>query len=49
MVGLDADSITQVTEQALKTSMNNDRALWQKFQADKSFDEMASDIANMDR
>tara|TARA_B100001109_G_scaffold67935_1_gene55331 strand:- start:5178 stop:5765 length:588 start_codon:yes stop_codon:yes gene_type:complete len=47
MVGLDADMIAQVTEQALKTSMNNDRALWQKFQAEKSFDEMAADIANM--
>ena len=47
LVGLNADSVGQVAEQALKTSMNNDRALWQKFQAEKSFDELAEEIANM--
>ena len=47
LVGLNADSVGQVTEQALKTSMNNNRALWQKFQAGKSFDELADEIANM--
>ncbi|MBM95413.1 MAG: hypothetical protein CMI09_06150 [Oceanospirillaceae bacterium] len=47
LVGLNADSVDQVAEQALKSSMNNNRALWQKFQAEKSFDELADEIANM--
>ena len=33
LVGLDADTVTKLSEQALKTSMKNERALWQKFQA----------------
>ena len=45
LVGLDADTVNQLAEQALKTSMNNERALWQKFQAEKSFDELADEIA----
>ncbi|MBE0483663.1 MAG: LPP20 family lipoprotein [Bacterioplanes sp.] len=45
LVGLDADTVNQLAEQALKTSMNNERALWQKFQAEKSFDELASEIS----
>ncbi|WP_419812680.1 LPP20 family lipoprotein [Bacterioplanoides sp.] len=48
LVGLDADTLNQLAEQALKTSMNNERALWQKFQAEKSFDELASEIANLE-
>ncbi|MDK2779134.1 MAG: LPP20 family lipoprotein [Pseudomonadota bacterium] len=48
LVGLDADTVNQLAEQALKTSMNNERALWQKFQAEKSFDEMASEISRME-
>jgi len=48
LVGLDADTVNQLSEQALKTSMKNERALWQKFQAEKSFDELASEIANME-
>ena len=47
LVGLDADTVTQIAEQALKTSMNNEKALWQKFQAEKSFDELAEEIAKM--
>lgn len=47
LVGLDPDTAAKVAEQAIKTSMNNERALWQKFQAQKSFDEMAAEIANM--
>jgi len=49
LVGLDADTVNQLAKEALKTSMNNERALWQKFQAGKSFDEMAEEIANMDK
>lgn len=48
LVGLDAETVNKVSEQALKTSMKNERALWQKFQAEKSFDELASEIANQD-
>lgn len=47
LVGLDADTVNKLAEEALKTSMNNERALWQKFQAGKAFDEMATEIANM--
>jgi hypothetical protein len=45
LVGLDAASVAKLTEAAVKTSMGNDRALWQKFQAGKSQDEMAAAIA----
>jgi hypothetical protein len=45
LVGLDAASVAKLTEAAVKTSMNNDRALWQKFQAGKAQDEMAAAIA----
>jgi hypothetical protein len=45
LVGLDAASVQKLTETAVKTSMNNDRALWQKFQAGKAQDELAADIA----
>lgn len=48
LVGLDADTVNKLSEQALKTSMKNERALWQKFQAEKSFDELASEIANQE-
>lgn len=47
LVGLDADTVTQIAEQAMKTSMNNEKALWQKFQSQKSFDEMAEEMAKM--
>ena len=47
LVGLSPDTVNQLTEQALKTSMKNDQALWQKFQADKSQDELAADILKL--
>ena len=47
LVGLDADTVNQLAEEALKTSMNNEKALWQKFQAQKSFDEMREEMLNM--
>lgn len=47
LVGLDADTVNKLAEEALKTSMNNERALWQKFQAQKSFDEMREEMLNM--
>jgi hypothetical protein len=47
LIGLDEASAQKLTETAIKTSMNNERALWQKFQAGKAQDEMAADIAKM--
>ncbi len=47
LVGLDADTVNQLAEEALKTSMNNEKALWQKFQSQKSFDEMREEMLNM--
>ena len=48
LVGLSPDTVNQLAEQALKTSMKNDQALWQKFQAGKAQDELAADILKMD-
>lgn len=45
LVGLDEKAAKRIAETALRTSMNNDQALWQEFKAKKSFDEMAADIA----
>ena len=45
LLGIDAASVQKMTETAVKTSMNNDRALWQKFQASKSQDELAAAIS----
>jgi hypothetical protein len=45
LVGLDVAGVQKITEAAVKTSMNNDKALWQKFQAGKAQDELAADIA----
>lgn len=45
LVGLDEASVQKLTEAAVKTSMNNERALWQKLQAGKAQDELAADIA----
>ena len=47
LVGLSEASAQQVREQAIRTSMNNDRALWQKFNSDKAFDEMAEEISKL--
>lgn len=45
LVGLDPTSAQQLTEAAIKTSMNNDQAAWQQFRAQKGQDELAADIA----
>lgn len=47
LLGMDASVAASATENALKTSMNNDRALWQQFKAQKGQDELAASIANM--
>lgn len=46
LVGLDEATAQKLTETALKTSMNNDRAAWQQFRAQKSQDELAAEIAS---
>jgi hypothetical protein len=47
LLGMDASVAAAATENALKTSMNNDKALWQQFKAQKGQDELAASIANM--
>lgn len=47
LLGMDGSIAAAATENALKTSMNNDRALWQQFKAQKGQDELAASIANM--
>ena len=46
LLGIDPAAASKIVEAAAKTSMNNEKALWQQFVAKKSFDEMAADIAN---
>lgn len=48
LVGLDEASMQKATEKALKTSMKNERALWQQFKAQKGQDELAAEISKMD-
>jgi hypothetical protein len=47
LLGMDASVAATATENALKTSMNNDGALWQQFKAQKGQDELAASIAKM--
>ena len=47
LVGIDEAATQKLTEVALRSSMNNEKALWQKFQAGKAQDELAADIAKM--
>jgi hypothetical protein len=47
LVGLDPNVTREAAETALKTSMNNERALWQQFKAKNSQEELAADIARM--
>jgi LPP20 lipoprotein len=47
LLGMDANAAAQATENAVKTSMNNERALWQQFKAQKGQDELAAAIAGM--
>lgn len=49
LLGMDATMAAQATQNALTTSMGNDQALWQQFKAQKAQDELAADIANMNR
>lgn len=46
LVGLDPKLAANNTEQVLRTSMKNDKALWQQFKAKLAQDELAAAIAN---
>lgn len=48
LVGFDDKLAARKTEQVLKTSMNNEKALWQQFKAKQGQDELAAAIANGD-
>lgn len=45
LMGVDKANAEKIIQQGVSTSMNNDQALWQKFQSKQSFDEMAAAIA----
>lgn len=47
LLGMDGGATAKAAEEALRTSMNNDRALWQQFKAQKGQDELAAAIAGM--
>lgn len=48
LVGFDTKLAQKKTEDVLKTSMKNEKALWQQFKAAKGQDELAADIAKME-
>lgn len=48
LLGMDESSVQKATEKALKTSMKNERALWQQFKAQKGQDELAAEISKME-
>ena len=48
LIGLDTTTTKALVEKAVKTSLNNDSALWQEFKAQKSHDELAAGIAAME-
>jgi hypothetical protein len=47
LLGMDANAMAEATQNALRTSMGNDAALWQQFKAQKGQDELAAAIADM--
>ncbi len=46
-VAIDEKNLVASAQQAIRTSMNNDKAAWQQFQGEKSHEEMAKKIADM--
>lgn len=49
LVGMDKASMLNASQNALKTSMQNDSALWQQFRADKNQQELAAEIIKQGR
>jgi len=45
LIGMDSATASKATEEAVRTSMNNDKAMWQQFKAQKGQDELAAAIA----
>ena len=45
LIGMDPTSAAQATQEVVRSSMNNDKALWQQFKAQKGQDELAAAIA----
>lgn len=45
LVGLDEAKVQKAAEDAIKTSMKNENALWQQFKASKAQDELAAEIS----
>lgn len=45
LMAVDENAVAAIAKKSVKTSMNNEQALWQKFQAKMSHDEMAEEIA----
>jgi len=48
LLGMDPNSVETAAQNAIKTSMNNERALWQQFKAQKAQDELAVEISKME-
>jgi outer membrane lipopolysaccharide assembly protein LptE/RlpB len=46
-VGIDDQNLVAKKQQAILSSMQNEQALWQKFQAQKSHEQMAKEIAEL--
>lgn len=49
LVGMDRSSMQNASENALKSSMQNDSALWQQFRADKNQQELSAEIIKQGR
>jgi len=47
LLGMDENAVAEATQNALKTSMGKDSALWQQFKAQKGQDELAAAISEM--
>lgn len=47
LLGMDENAVAEATQNALKTSMGRDSALWQQFKAQKGQDELAAAISEM--
>jgi hypothetical protein len=44
---MNEESVQKASEKALKTSMQNDSALWQQFKSKQSQDELAAEITKL--
>jgi len=49
LMAINTDSVIATTEEAIKTSFKNDKALYQKFLAQKAQDELAQELEKLNR